>query len=338
MSSPSLTLNTTDPRIANSIDEYDHLAINTAETPQQLDSPEIQFGRAESQQVQAAPSAWADVSGDWDSVQMAVAVPDSPTTSPPETIEETDEETVEETDMEFTWTHGKVIGKNHHSVTFVEHGTGAIGKARPKDFAYEDENGKKAFINLDKMAISKGDYVRFCKTETPPDGWDATKGGKDVSFWVLECALHLDQITHNGKVLDNEVANDITCSFKGKVNTTGAQFSFFDVAATQFSTDEHGKKTSEINKGIAYCDVSVCNKGIIRNALVEGTCLPFQSTSKSGKQTDFIILAIDKIVPPKASKPSTNQSSRRKNMNSHANKRGSLSNSYGSSQGNTLGL
>ena len=326
MSKISLTLNNSDHRVANSIDEYDHLAINTAD-----DSPEIEFGRAESQQIQSPDNAWADAPGDWDSVPIAqMLTPSSPTTNPPETTEETD--------TQFSWTHGKVIGKNKHSVTFVEHGTGAIGKARPKDFAYEDENGKKAFINLDKMAISKGDYVRFCKTETPPDGWDATKGGKDVSFWVLECALHLDQITHNGKVLDNEVANDITCSFKGKVNTTGAQFSFFDVAATQFSTDEHGKKTSEINNGIAYCDVSVCNKGIIRNALVEGTCLPFQSTSKSGKQTDFIILAIDKIVPPKASKPSTNQSSRRKNMNSHANKRGSLSNSYGSSQGNTLGL
>jgi len=331
MSSPSLTLNTTDSRIANSIDEYDHIAINTAETPQQEDSPEIQFGRTESQQVQAAPSAWADVSGDWDSVQVPeLIVPTSPTTTAPGTIEETD--------IEFSWTHGKVIGINKHSVTFVEHGTGAIGKARPKDFAYNDENGKSVFINLDKMAISKGDYVRFCKTETPPDGWDATKGGKDVSFWVLECALHLDQITHNGKALDNEVANDITCEFKGKVNTTGAQFSFFDVSATQFCTDENGEKSSSINKGIAFCDASVCNKDIVRNALVEGTCLPFQSTSKSGKQTDFIILSIDKVQAPKTSKPSTTQSSRRKNMNSHANKRGSLSNSYGTSQGNTLGL
>jgi hypothetical protein len=334
MTSLSLTLNTTDPRIANSIDEYDHLAINTAETPQQEDSPEIEFGRAESQQVQAAPSAWADVSGEWDSVQMAVAVPDSPTTSPPETVEETD--------MEFSWTHGKVIGKNKHSVTFVEHATGAIGKARPKDFAYNDENGKSVFINLDTLAISKGDYVRFCKTETPPDGWDASKGGKDVSFWVLECALHLDQITHNGKALDNEVANDITCSFNGKVNTTGAQFSFFDVAATQVTTDENGEKSSSINKGIAFCDASVCCKGVVRNALVEGTCLPFQSTSKSGKQTDFIILSIDKVVSPKAAKPSNTQSSRRKNMikksTNHSDKRGSLSSSYGSSQGNTLGL
>ena len=329
MSKISLTLNNSDHRVANSIDEYDHLAINTAD-----DSPEIEFGRAESQQVQQASKAWADAPGDWDTVPIAqMLTPSSPTTNPPETTETTDE-----TDTQFSWTHGKVIGKNKHSVTFVEHGTGAIGKARPKDFAYNDENGKSVFINLDSMDISKGDYVRFCKTDTPPDGWDASKGGKDVSFWVLECALHLDQITHNGKALDNDVAKDITCSFTGKVNTTGAQFSFFDIKATQISTDEDGEKTSSVNKGIAFCDASVCSKAVVRNALVEGTVLPFQSTSKSGKQTDFIVLSIDKVVPPKASKPSNTQSSRRKNMNSHANKRGGLSNSYGSSQGNTLGL
>jgi len=334
MSSLSLSLNTSDPRIANSIDEYDHLAINTATVSDPVDSPEIQFGRAESHQVQPVKNAWADASGDWDSVPVSeLMVPKSPTTSPPDTIKETDNE--------FSWTHGKVIGKNKHSVTFVEHATGAIGKARPKDFAYDDENGKSVFINLDTMSISKGDYVRFCKTETAPDGWDASKGGKDVSFWVLECALHLDQITHNGMPLDNEVANDITCSFKGKVNSTGAQFSFFDVNATQISTNEDNEKSSSINKGIAFCDASVCNKRVVRNALVEGICLPFESTSKSGKQTDFIVLSIDKITPPSMSKPSTNQSSRRKNMNSrtnHSDKRGNLSSSYGSSQGNTLDL
>jgi len=324
MTSLSLSLNTTDPRIASSIDEYDHLAINTASVSDPIDSPEPSFGRADSHQVQSPTNAWADATGNWDSVQIPELItPTSPTTTPPGDVVETDNE--------FSWTHGKVIGINKHSVTFVEHSTGAIGKARPKDFAYNDENGKSVFINLDKMDISKGDYIRFCKTEIPPDGWDASRGGKDVSFWVLECALHLDQITHNGKALDNEVAKDITCSFKGKVSTTGAQFSFFEVDATPVSTNS--ENDTIINKGIAFCDASVCNKAVVRNALVEGICLPFQSTSKSGKQTDFIVLSIDKVTPPKASKPSNAQSSRRKNMNKTR-----VSNSYGASQGNTLGL
>ena len=330
MSSLSLSLIATDSRIANSIDEYDHTAINTATIPDPVDSPEIQLGRTESQQVQS--NVWADATGDWDSVQVPEMIgPNSPTTAPPDTVKETD--------IEFSWTHGKVIGKNKHSVTFVEHRTGAIGKARPKDFAYKDENGKSVFINLDNLPISKGDYIRFCKTDSPPDGWDPSKGGKDVSFWVLECALHLDQITHNGALTDNEVAKDITCNFKGKVNSTGAQFSFLDVAATQINTNDDGEKSSSINKGIAYCDSAVRNKGIVRNALVEGICLPFESTSKSGKQTDFIVLSIDKITPPSLSKPSTNKSSRRKHMNTtHSNKRGNLSNSYNTAQGNPLDL
>jgi len=306
MPSLSLSLNTNDSRIANSLDEYDHIAINTATITDPIDSPEIQFSRAESQQVQDTPSAWADVSGDWDSVP--IAGPTSPTTAPPETIKETDNE--------FSWTHGKVIGKNKHSVTFVEHRTGAIGKARPKDFAYKDENGKSVFINLDSLPISKGDYIRFCKTDSPPDGWDPSKGGKDVSFWVLECALHLDQITHKGILLDNEVSKDITCNFKGKVNSTGAQFSFLDVTATHIINNDDGKNTPSINKGIAFCDAAVAKKGIVRNALVEGICLPFLSTSKSGKQTDFIVLEIHKITQPSLSKPSANKSSRRKQANS----------------------
>ena len=322
MSTISLTLKSADHTVASCIDEYDHLAINTA-----AKSPDMTLGRAESQQVQQPGKAWADAPGDWDSVPIAeILTPNSPTTTPPVTDEAVD--------TQFSWTHGKVIGKNKHSVTLVEHGTGAIGKARPKDFAYNDENGKSVFINLDTLPISKGDYIRFCKTESPPDGWNASKGGKDVSFWVLECALHLDQITHNGKPLDNDVAKDITLPFSGKVNSTGAQFSFFDVKATLVNTDENGAESSSVNKGIAFCDAAVCTKHVVRNALVEGTCIPFQSTSKSGKQTDFIVLSIDKIVPPMASKPSTNQSSRRKNMNTRI----SVSNSYNSSQGNTLGL
>jgi len=301
MSSPSLSLIASDSRIANSIDEYDHQAINTASITDPVDSPEIQLGRAESQQVQSK-NAWADATGNWDSVHgHEMTGPKSPTTSPPDTIKETDNE--------FSWTHGKVIGKNKHSVTFVEHSTGAIGKARPKDFAYNDENGKPVFINLDTLPISKGDYVRFCKTMIAPDGWDPRKGGKDVSFWVLECALHLDQITHNGAPTDNEVAKDITRPFKGKVNSTGAQFSFLDVSTTQINNDEKS------SKGIAYCDAAVRNKGFVRNALVEGICIPFESTSKSGKQTDFIVLSIDKITHPVTSKPSANKSSRRSHLN-----------------------
>jgi len=308
-----------------SLNTPDHLAINTASVSSDL-------------QVQQPTNAWADVAtDDWDSGKVdEMAVPTSPTTDPPDTVEETDNE--------FSWTHGRVILKNKNKLLFKEHATGAIVHAWPKNFSYEGENGKPVFINLDKLPISKGDYVRFCKTEVAPHGWDPSKG-KNVTGWVQECELHHDQITHNGKPLDNEVATDINyahCPFKGIVSSSGDKFSIFDVNATQCHTNEDGVKSSSINIGTAFCDASVDRKGIVPDALVEGICIPFESTSKGGEQTDFVVLSIDKITPPSVSKsslsksslskPSANMSARRKNMNK------TRSIDYKSSQGNPLDL
>ena len=266
-----------------------------------MDSPSdnnnSELSRTNTTPINKSHVNWADATDDWD-----ISTPSSPTVPPTNLaliIEEqkqlppiTAQLSQKHTDKlpptqlptqlpaNERWTLAKIIAIHPHSITFVEHHTGSLLKARPQSFATTLPNGKRSFVNIPALNLRVGDILECRVSDSPWRYWNPLKGGKDIKGWVLESIPQHNLVLHNGTIPDTNSANRIAFSFNAIVQSSGNKFTILHNISHN-NTPIHG---------LAFCHFSKIPPSKV-GTTVKGIAIPFQH-----KSTHFIVSNISSIL------------------------------------------